>query len=68
MMLKEPEVDIVSDGKDIYVVVDGQRIAKRGHPNTRHAGTWVTLVPGYIVTSPRDHSTVSIEFNGVRIH
>jgi hypothetical protein len=28
---------------EVYVVLDGVRVAKRGHPGTRHAGTWVSL-------------------------
>jgi len=31
---------------ELYFVVDGQRIAKRGHPGTAQAETWVPLVEG----------------------
>jgi hypothetical protein len=31
---------------ELYFVVDGQRIAKRGHPNTPQARTWVPLIEG----------------------
>jgi len=30
----------------LYLVLDGQRIAKRGHPGTPEAMTWVPLVEG----------------------
>jgi len=30
--------------------------------------TWVSLEPGFVVTSPPDDSTITIEFNGVRVH
>jgi hypothetical protein len=39
-----PDIAITSDGRDIYVVVDGARIARRGRPGTPEAGTWVSLV------------------------
>jgi hypothetical protein len=29
------EMQIECDGKDVFVVVDGLKIAKRGHPGTR---------------------------------
>ena len=31
---------------ELYFVVDGQRIAKRGHPGTPQAQTWIPLVEG----------------------
>ena len=43
------EASIESDGIDVFVVYNGTRIAKRGHPNTPQAGTWVSLEPGYRV-------------------
>jgi hypothetical protein len=43
------EASIESDGRDVFVVYNGVRIAKRGQPNTPQAGTWVSLEPGYRV-------------------
>jgi hypothetical protein len=31
---------------ELYLVIDGMRIAKRGHPGTPQARTWVPLVEG----------------------
>ena len=31
---------------ELYFVFDGRRIAKRGHPGTPQAGTWVPLIKG----------------------
>jgi hypothetical protein len=33
----------------IYVVKDGVRIAKRGHPDSPQACTWVSIEPGWSV-------------------
>jgi hypothetical protein len=63
-----PPPEIESEGTDIFVRYAGKRIAKRGHPDTPHAATWVSLEPGFVVTSPPDHSTITIEFNGVQVH
>jgi hypothetical protein len=39
-----------SDGKDeLFLVVHGERIAKRGRPGTPQAGKWVVIVPGWDV-------------------
>ena len=43
------EAAIESDGTDVFVIYDGKRIAKRGHPDTLQAGTWVSIEPGYRV-------------------
>jgi hypothetical protein len=59
---------IESDGEDVFVVYDGVRIAKRGHPGTRHAGTWISLEPGFEVISPADHSTLTIYQNSKQVH
>jgi hypothetical protein len=39
----EPEVIVYSDSDAISVFVDGVKIAKRGHPGTPQAMTWVSL-------------------------
>jgi hypothetical protein len=57
------KAQIVSDGKDIYVYCDGLCVAKRGRYNTPQAKTWITLVTGYTVTSPDDHSTITVEID-----
>jgi hypothetical protein len=33
----------------IYIVFDGVRIAKRGHPDSPQARTWTSLEPGFQV-------------------
>jgi hypothetical protein len=60
-------VDIELDGEEIFVVVDGVRVARRGHPATPQARTWVALEPGFTVTSPPDMSTMSIAYKAVPI-
>jgi hypothetical protein len=37
---------------EMYVVAGDKRIAKRGHPDTPQAMTWISLEPGWVV---RDH-------------
>jgi hypothetical protein len=65
---RHPAVQIVGTSNDIFVVVDGVRIAKRGQPKTLQAETWISLEPGWVVYSPPDHETITIEHNGVEVH
>jgi hypothetical protein len=53
---------------DIFVLLDGVRIAKRGYPNTPEARTWVSLGPGYTVRDNADLTQLIIELEGVRVH
>lgn len=41
--------EIVLDGIEIFVVLDGRRIAKRGDPDRPQSATWVALEPGWAV-------------------
>jgi hypothetical protein len=58
-------IEIEGTGTDIFVVFDGVRIAKPGHPGTPQAGQWISLEPGYVVHSSTDHSKITVERNGV---
>jgi hypothetical protein len=53
---------------DIFVLLDGVRIAKRGYPNTPEARTWVSLERGYTVRDNADLTQLIIELEGVRVH
>jgi hypothetical protein len=64
----QPEVMVYIDGGEIFVIVDGVKIAKRGHLSTHQAMTWVSLEPGWKVFSTADNNTFTIEYNGVRVH
>jgi hypothetical protein len=55
-------------GVDLFVVFDGKRIAKRGHPDTPQAKTWVSLEPGFVVRDNADMTEIHIEIKGVRVH
>jgi hypothetical protein len=50
----EPECGFEGTGEDIFVVFDGRRIAKQGHPGTPQARTWISLEPGFTVYDSGD--------------
>ncbi len=67
-MEKHHPVELQSDGADIFVLYDGKKIAKRGRPGTPQAGTWISLEPGWSVTSTPPHDEIVVEHNGVPYH
>jgi hypothetical protein len=62
------EVEVVSDGKDVFVVVDGVKVARRGYPGTPQAGTWVSIEPGWEVVDGKGMKTIGIRYNGAEVH
>jgi hypothetical protein len=55
-----PKVEIEEDGPDMFVIVNGVIIARRGHPGTTEADTWVSLEPEWTVTSCEDERRLDI--------
>jgi hypothetical protein len=58
----------VDDGKDVFVVLDGVQIAKRGHPGTLQAGTCISLEPGWSVSDNVESNELTVTFESVRVH
>jgi hypothetical protein len=63
-----PSRTMVSDGSDIFVLIDGVKIARRGYPGTPQARTWVTPEPGWQVFDvPPDQLEVTYNGEHVRV-
>jgi hypothetical protein len=58
-----PEIEIEEHCSDTLVEVNGVAIARRGPPGTSDAGIWVSLEPGWTVTSSEDLSRVEIIYD-----
>jgi hypothetical protein len=56
------------DGADLFVLLDGLKIAKRGHPGTPQAGTWVSIEPGYEVRDMSGGAKIEVRRFGVLVH
>jgi hypothetical protein len=67
-MAKKPPVEIKEIGDEVFVLVDGVKIAMRGAPDSAHAGTWMAIEPGWTVLELSDGDTLQISYNGVAIH
>ena len=68
MSSKPPTVVIDGSGLDLFVFVDGVKIAKRGHAGTPQAGTWVSLEPGWSVVDVDYPQEIEVSHHGVRVH
>jgi hypothetical protein len=62
-----PEMEIESDGTDIFIKIAGVRVAKRGHPGTPQAKTWVSIEPGWRALDGPKLKTIVVEYNGVTV-
>ena len=62
------QVSIECDGSDIFVVADGVKIAKLGHPGTLQAKTWVSIEPGFTVRDCDDGDSIEIEYKRQHMH
>ena len=63
-----PALTMLNDGKDMFVIVDGVTIAKRGRSGTLQAGTWISLEPGWTVSFNEDQSELLVRYEDVRLH
>jgi hypothetical protein len=53
---------------DIFVLVDGMKIAKRGLPDTPHADTWIMLEPGWTVRDVKGGKAIEVRYARTRMH
>jgi hypothetical protein len=65
--MTESTISMEGDGADIFIVLNGIRIAKRGKLGTAQAGQWISLEPGYRVLDHGYPKRLVIEHHGVRI-
>jgi hypothetical protein len=67
-MNDDPVCEIHNDGEDVFVLVDGVKIARRGRPDTAQAMTWVMLEPGWMVRDVQSGNAIEVRYEGARIH
>jgi hypothetical protein len=66
---EEPVCEIERDENgNVFVLVDGMKIAKRGAHDTAQANTWIMLEPGWIVRDVDRGQAIEVSFEGARIH
>jgi hypothetical protein len=45
---------------ELYLLIDGKRMAYRGHPRTKDAGTWVSIQPSFVVVDEHPDDGVPV--------
>jgi hypothetical protein len=53
---------------DIFVLIGGMKIAKRGLPHTAHANTWIMLEPGWCLRDVQGGKAIEVSYEHTRIH
>ena len=53
---------------DVFVLVAGTKIAKRGLPGTAHADTWITLERGWVVRDVEGGNAIEVRYQPTRMH
>ena len=66
--MDEPICELLNDGENTFVLVDGVRIARRGAADTIHAMMWIMLEPGWIVRDIHEGTAIEVRFEGARIY
>jgi hypothetical protein len=53
---------------DVFVLVGGTKIAKRGLPDTPLADTWIMLEPGWFVRDVKGGRAIEVSYEHSRMH
>jgi hypothetical protein len=53
---------------ELFALVDGVTIAKRGRPGSRHAGKWLAIEPGWSIVELEGGNRLQVSYNVARIH
>ena len=53
---------------DIFVLVGGMKIAKRGLPDTPQADTWIMLEPGWMVRDVKGGTAIQVSYEHAWMH
>jgi hypothetical protein len=59
---------VQKEGQEVFIVVDGEKIAKRGVHTIDVAVNWIVLVPGWIVRDADRGRTIEVVYEGATIH
>jgi hypothetical protein len=67
-MSEDPVCELHDDGEHVFVIVDGQKIARRGSAGSAGVGTWIMLEPGWTVRNLRNGKTIEVTYEAATIH
>jgi len=62
------DVLLESVGDQLFVSINGIRIARRVDPDISQAGIWIPLKPGWSVLDSANDDDLIVSVDGVRVH
>ena len=65
--LEERDVRVFGDGNEVFVEVDGIRVARRG-PVGLQKCMWISLEPGWEVFDGENFESVTVRYHDVQVH
>ena len=65
--LEERDIKVVGEGSDLFVEVDGIRVARRGDRGSPQEGTWISLEPGWEVFDGENFESVTVRYTQPRL-
>jgi hypothetical protein len=67
-MFDEFACEVRKEGQEVFIVVDGEKIAKRCLRTIDVAVNWIVLVPGWVVRDAGGGRTIEVIYEGATIH
>jgi hypothetical protein len=53
---------------NVFVLIDGMKIAERGLPGTAQADTWIMLKPGWMVRDVKGGTAIQVSYEHAWMH
>jgi hypothetical protein len=66
MDAENEDIELKMEGVDMFVLVNGVKVARRAHKGTPQAKTWISLEPGSRVFDG-PHATIAVEYVPPRV-
>jgi hypothetical protein len=67
-MFDETACEVHHEGDEVFLLVDGVKIAKRGMDAVDVAMNWIVLEPGWVVRDANRGLEIEIKYEGATVH
>lgn len=64
----DSKLEVLHDGPEMFVLLDGLKIAKRGQPGSEWAGQWISVEPGYLLIDSADRFEIHVKYERPATH
>jgi hypothetical protein len=67
-MFDEPVCELQHEGQDVFILVDGVKIARRGICTADLGMNWIVLEPGWVVRDTDRGHAIEVLYEGATMH